>query len=67
MAVRLGHVLVDYHVTQKCHVIAQKRLVNRMPRRTVGRGLSLFAEQLSAQDWGACVPTRPRALTKVIT
>jgi len=33
---------------------------------TIGRGLSLFAEnKLPAQDWGACVPSRPRALTKV--
>ena len=32
---------------------------------TIGRGLSLLAEnKLSAQDWGACVPSRPRALTK---
>jgi len=33
---------------------------------TIGRGLRLFAEyKLPAQDWGACVPSRPRALTKV--
>jgi len=36
-----------------------------MPRRTVGRGHSLFAEQSSAQDWGPCVSYGHRALTKV--
>jgi len=37
----------------------------RMPRRYWGEALVFSLKQVSAQDWGACVPSRPRALTKV--
>ena len=29
-----------------------------------GEALVFSLKQVSAQDWGACVPSRPRALTK---
>jgi len=50
-----------------CHISGTENVTSadqRMTRHqsatwTIGRGLSLFAEnKLSAQDWGACVPSR---------
>jgi len=40
----------------KCQVITQERPVTRVPRRTVGRGLSLFAENdfVSSRLGGLC-------------
>ena len=46
--------------TEKRHFGALFTSRHTEPRRPPGRGLSLFAEQVTARDWGACVPSRPR-------
>ena len=35
-----------------------------MPRAWWGEALVFLLKQVSAQDWGACVSSRPQALTK---
>ena len=42
----------ECHVSKECHV------------DDGGEALVFLLTQVSAQDWGACVPSHPRALTK---
>jgi len=44
----------------KCHFGALCMSCHMNPRRSVGRGLSLFAEQVNSSRLGACVPNGPR-------
>ena len=50
---------------RECHVNCSREChVSRNATWMIGRDLSLFAETSVSSRLGACVPSRPRALTK---
>jgi len=65
---KVRHISGTENVTSAENVTSTDQRMTNHQNATwrIGRGLSRFAEnKLSAQDWGACVLSRPRPLTKI--